>query len=238
MANLDRDLTEEEAAAAEQTFLASNQPDPSKFNHHLRDPNVITPEENLVQASLGTPFKATSNPQTGEIDLTMSTGISASLKKELMETLQNHPEGFMDKVEELKNKLYPKSAQSPASALQTMTKPEEMQLKDPNPQLQPAPRMSETSPREDKIFVGEAAGSTVSAMKLANIETSELLDALNSALDCMNAIVTGKKLADILAIEKAIKSYRLLHELYKSMMKVVEDHNKLVEQQQKMSKKV
>jgi len=74
-------------------------------------------------------------------------------------------------------------------------------------------------------------------MSLANIETLDLLDALNSALDCMNAIVTGKKLADIVAIEKAIKSYRLLHELYKAMIKTVENMKKLGEQTQKMSKK-
>ena len=231
-----RQMTEEEAHQAEQEFQEKNQPDPSRFGHHLRDQNVITSEENMREASQGIPFRVSENKHTGEIDLTISTGISPDLKKRLMESLQNNPQGFVEEAEKIRQGLLEKSGKreapaSPSSTIQSLSK-EELMLKAVSMAGADGimgERATETLP--SKIATTSFGKAIIDA---SAVSLEDLAISISSALDCMNAIVVGKKLADITAIERAIVSYRTLHVFYLEVLKRLELAEKLDKQKKKM----
>ena len=219
-------MSEEEASALE-AELRNRPIDPSRVGHHLRDQNIINSEESMRLASTGPMVKVT-RAGNGEIELTMSTGISSKEKQSIMDRMQSDPEGL---VAELQSKQMQweegqnqKPLVSPLLKVTLKQEPTETLRRNDEKIVAPTSRVVSSQLTPNQLFIS------------GELNLVTLADTVNSCLDCVHALLLGKKLATLESIEKATASYRILHEYYKNILEHIEAANKIEKQRKLMEK--
>ena len=222
------EMSEEEAAALE-AELRNRPIDASRVGHHLRDENIINSEESMRLVSTGPMVKVT-RAGNGEIELTMSTGISSKEKQAIMDRMQSDPEGLVAELQSKQMQWEESQKPKPASPSLKVTLKQEQQI--PTETSRPVEAKASSAPA--RIVSSQLTPNQLFVSGELNLVT--LADAVNSCLDCVHALLLGKKLATLESIEKATASYRTLHEYYKNILAHIEVGNKLEKQRKLMEK--